>query len=292
MLTVYKTFDQATLDREYSPSSLVDDIDRYLQAYRQQSDAAIGAAKAAGLCELDVRYGSAAAETLDLFLPGSSTEPAPLHVYIHGGYWQLLGKEDSSFAAPMFQSVGAAFAAINYTLAPHQSLTGIVAENRRAIAFLYNNADRWNIDRERIYLSGSSAGAHLAMMMLLTDWRTWDLPAQCVKGVCAVSGVYDLEPVRLSYVNEKVGMSVDEALANSPIHHPLMNDCPISMAYGSNETAEFKRQTDEYRRQLEASGIEVTFLEVPERNHFDVIMDLGDEDTWLGRTALAHMGLN
>ena len=290
MEAVYKTFDQATLDREYSPSSLVDDINLFLRMYRERSEASVREARASGLCELDVRYGAGSAETLDLFR-SQSTEPAPLHVYIHGGYWQLLDKEDSAFAAPMFQRAGAAFAALNYTLAPQQSLTGIVNEVRRAIAFLYENAERWNVDRERIYLSGSSAGAHLAMMMLLTDWCAWGLPAQCIEGVCAVSGVYDLEPVRLSYVNEKVEMSVEEAMANSPLHHPLTNECPVVMAYGSNETAEFKRQTDDYRRQLAASGIEVTFREVPDRNHFDVIMDLGDADSWLGRAALSQMGL-
>ena len=230
-------------------------------------------------------------ETLDLFRSASIRTSTATRIYIHGGYWQLLGKEDSSFAAPTFQKAGAAFAAINYTLAPHQSLTGIVEENRRAIAFLYKNADRWNIDRERIHLSGSSAGAHLAMMMLLTDWPAWGLPEQCVKGVCAVSGVYDLEPVRLSYVNEKVGMGSDEARANSPLHHPLVNECPVVMAYGGNETAEFKRQTDDYGQKLASSGIEVTLQEVPERNHFDVIMDIGDADTWLGRAALTQMGL-
>ena len=121
----------------------------------------------------DVRYGTAQAETLDLFLP-SSVDAAPLQIYIHGGFWQLLGKEDSSFAAPMFLERGAAFAAINYTLAPQKSLSEIVDENRRAIAFLYREARRWNVNRQRLFLSGSSAGAHLVMMMLATDWsRVW-----------------------------------------------------------------------------------------------------------------------
>ena len=290
MAAVYQAFDQKALDREYSPSSLVEDLDTYLREYRERSSASINAATAERLCDLDVRYGSGPAETLDMFRP-RSTEPAPLQVYIHGGFWQLLGKEDSSFAAPVFQRSGAAFAAINYTLAPQQSLTGIVTENRRALAFLFENAERWNIDRERVYLSGSSAGAHLVMMMLLTDWQAWGLPAQFIKGVCAVSGVYDLDPVRLSYVNDAVGMSVAEARANSPMHHPLRNECPIVMAYGANETSEFKRQTDDYRRCLADGGTEVTFREVPNRNHFDVILDLGDAATWLGRAALEQMGL-
>lgn len=287
-MPIYSTFDQITLDREYAPSSCIDDINVYLDAYSSGSQAAKSDALKAGVCEPDVRYGDGAEETLDLFMPEQSG-PGPLHVYIHGGFWQLLSKEESCFAAPMFQRHGSYLAAVNYTLAPRQTLTGIVEENRLAIAYLYNHADRWGFDRDRIHLSGSSAGAHLAMMMLLTDWPRSGLPRDLVKGVCAVSGVYDLEPVRLSYVNEKVGMDADEAAHNSPILHNLRNRCPVILAYGDNETGEFKRQTDEYRTVLQEAGIPVTFSEIADRNHFDVIMDLANADTWLSRQVLDQM---
>lgn len=291
MTTVYATFDQEALDREYSPSSRIDDIDVYLTQYRQLSMKAVESARGVGLVEPDVRYGEAEAETLDLFLP-PQRHAAPLQVYIHGGYWQQLGKEDSSFAAPMFQAQGAAFAALNYTLAPHKSLTEIVEENRRALAFLYREAERWRIDRRRLYLSGSSAGAHLVMMMLTTDWPRYGLPKEAIRGACAVSGVYDLEPVRLSYVNDKVRMDETEARRNSPSRIPLRSSCPIVLAYGDNETAEFKRQSDEYREVLERDGHNVSFLAVPKRNHFDVILDLCDADSALGRAALTQMELS
>ena len=128
-------------------------------------------------------------------------------------------------------------------------------------------------------------------MMLLTDWPSLGLPADAIKGVCAVSGVFDLEPVRLSYVNDKVGMDADEAARNSPFLHELKNRCPVVLAYGDNETAEFKRQTLEYRDKLADAGIDVSFREVADRNHFDVIMDLADADTWLAREALRQMAL-
>lgn len=244
MKPVYATFDQDTLDREYSPSSCIDDLDVYLDEYARTSKAAKSDALKDSACDADQRYGPGAEETLDLFLPAERGS-APLHVFIHGGYWQLLSKDESCFAAPMFQQHGSLFAALNYTLAPQQTLTGIVAENRRAITWLYENADDWGFDRERIYLSGHSAGAHLAMMMLITDWPKLGLPQDVIKGVCAVSGVYDLEPVRLSYVNDVVGMDTSEAERNSPIRHSLVNHCPVILAYGDNETGEFKRQTDE-----------------------------------------------
>ncbi len=289
-MPVYATFDQTTLDREYSPSSCINDINVYLDEYARASKAAKSDALKDSLCKPDLHYGAGAEETLDLFLPDGSS-PAPLHVFIHGGYWQLLSKDESCFAAPMFQQQGSSFAAVNYTLAPQQTLTGIVEENRRAITWLYQHADDLGFDRERIYLSGHSAGAHLAMMMLLTDWLKLGLPGDVIKGVCAVSGIYDLEPVRLSHVNEKVGMDSGEAELTSPIRHSLANRCPVIFAYGENETAEFKRQTDEYGNVLRKASIPMALREIGDRNHFDVILDLADASTWLSQQVLKQMDI-
>ena len=289
-MPVYANFDQENLDREYSPSSLIDDLDVYLDAYTQASKAAKEEALHANTCQPDLRYGPGDEETLDLFTPGRPG-PASLHVFIHGGYWQLLSKNESCFAAPMFQKHGSYFAALNYTLAPHQSLTGIVEETRRAIAWLYRQAEQWGYDRDSIYLSGHSAGAHLAMMMLLTDWPNLGLPKDLIKGVCAISGVFDLEPVRLSYVNDVVGMTAAEAKQNSPILHSINNRCPVIFTYGDNETGEFKRQTHEYGSALEEAGIPVILSEIKDRNHFDVILDLADASSWLSRQILSQMSL-
>jgi arylformamidase len=287
---VYASFDQANLDREYSPSSLVEDRAIYLEQYARLSQAARDAAMRDETCELDLQFGPGQEETLDLFMPAEA-ERAPLQMFIHGGFWQLLSKNESSFAAPMFQEHGSFFAALNYTLAPEQSLTGIVEETRRSISWLYQNADRWGFDRDRIYLSGHSAGAHLAMMMLVTNWEDRGLPKDLVKGVCAVGGVFDLEPVRLSYVNDVVGMDADEARLNSPILHDIRNSCPVIFAYGDNETEEFKRQTDDYFDKLKETNTGVTLREIPNRNHFDVILDLADADSWLSQQVLRQMNL-
>jgi len=290
MKPIYATFDQSTLDREYSPSSCIDDINVYLDEYTRTSEVARSNALKDNSCKLDLRYGPGAEETLDLFMPAGKGS-APLHVFVHGGYWQLLSKNESCFAAPMWQQHGGYFAALNYTLAPHQTLSGIVEESERAIAWLYQHADEWGFDREHIYLSGHSAGAHLAMMMLITNWSKLGLPQDVIKGVCAVSGVYDLEPVRLSYVNDVLGMDTSEAERNSPIRHSLLNHCPVILAYGDNETAEFKRQTDEYGSILQDAGIPVTLSEIANRNHFDVILDLADADSWLSRQVFSQMGI-
>lgn len=290
MKTIYANYDQQSLDLEYSPSSLIDDIEEYLDEYTRASEVARITALEMNACEVDLRFGPGEEETLDLFLPAERTG-APLHVFIHGGYWQQLSKNESCFAAPAFQQHGSAFAALNYTLAPSQTLSGIVEEVRRAIAWLYRNADRLELDRERIFVSGHSAGAHLAMMLLVTDWPALDLPPDIVKGVCAVSGIFDLEPVRLTYVNEMVGMDADEARRNSPVLQELTHSSPLIFAYGDNETGEFKRQSEEYAARLRDDGIPVTLREIENRNHFDVILDLADADSWLARQVFAQMGV-
>jgi len=289
-LPIYSIFNQSELDRQYSPSSCVKNIDLYLNRYTEVSRIVKKSALESNTCLCDLAYGPSGDERLDLFLPPTKGL-APLQIYIHGGYWQALSKADSLFAAPLFQQHGACFAALNYGLAPHVTLTEIVAQVRRAICWLYAHAGRLKFDHERIYLSGSSAGAHLAIMMLMTDWPEFGLPEQVIKGVCAVSGIYDLEPIRLSYVNELLGMDASEAALNSPMRQRIRNHCPLILAYGDNETGEFKRQTDEYRDQLLDSGFPVCFKEIRDRNHFDVIMDLSDPNAWLSQQVLEQMGL-
>jgi len=288
-MSIYSTFDQTELDREYSPSSCIDDINVFLDAYASVSKKVKDVAIKEGSCIQNLAYGAGKDEQLDLFLP-PATQGAPLHIYIHGGYWRALSKDDSAFAAPMFQQHGSFFAALDYTLAPNFTLTQIVRQNRLAISWLFDNADNWGFDRNKITLSGSSAGAHLAIMMLMTDWSQYGLPQDVIKGVCAVSGIYDLEPIRLSYVNEPLGMNTEEAAENSPMGKELRNQCPIILAYGDNETSEFKRQTNEYRDFLLQSGETVSFNEIGKKNHFDVIMDLMHADTWLAQQVLRQMG--
>lgn len=287
MTPVYRSFDKETLQREYSPSSCVEDLMVYVNEYLRASDAAKKAAVSNGSVMLNLEYGPLAAQRLDLFLPNA--KPAPINIFIHGGYWQELGKEFSSFSAPVFQQRGCALAALGYTLAPERGMTDMVEECCAAVEWLYENGDRLSIDKNRIFLSGSSAGAHLAMMLYTADWEARGLPRDLIKGACAVSGIYDLEPIRLTYVNDALGMDEREARANSPLLRDPSARSPVILAYGDNETSEFKRQTDEYREKLALAGVPVEFMEIMNRNHFDVISDLADESSWLSTSTLRQM---
>ena len=284
MTETWRGFDRATLDREYSPSSCVGSLAPFLDAYAQRSVAA-----RAALAWRELRYGAGPAETLDFF---PAREPdAPLHLFIHGGYWTELSKRESSFAAPGFIAAGAAFAALDYALAPSVTLDAIVGQIRAAIAFLHAQAPSLGVDRARLHLSGSSAGAHLVAMALATDWTAWGMPARPVRGAVLLSGVFDLAPIRHSYVNDWLALDEAAVARNSPVAlKPPPEGTALLAAVGENETGEFKRQTTLYAAHCLAAGRNCPVLEVAGRNHFDIVFDLADPATPLGRRVRAQMG--
>lgn len=264
--------DAATLTQAYSPSTMVGgNIAPFIKAYVDQSAAAYAAAP-------DVQtlsYGDRPSQTIDLVVPERAT-PVPLHVFIHGGYWQQLSKTDSFFAAPDTLAHGIAFAAVDYTLAPHANLGEIVAEVFAALRYLRSNAQALGIDPKRIVVSGSSAGAQLAAMagILL---KGAELPA----GLILLSGIYDLRPLLNIYVNDALGMDEEVAKRNSPLWRGISDFPPTVIAWGEIETDEFKCQSRHFAFHLERAKRDVTTLEVPARNHFDVVHDLAN-DTPLG----------
>ncbi|MDX1710977.1 MAG: alpha/beta hydrolase [Rhodovibrionaceae bacterium] len=229
----------------------------------------------------DLAYGSSSGERLDLFVPEGAQE-APLHVFIHGGYWQSLDKSDFSFLAPDYLERGIAFASLNYDLAPKARVGEMVMQVRRAVAWLHRNAGKHRIDAGRIFVSGHSAGGHLAAMTLLSDWAAFDLPADTVKGVCAVSGIYELEPIRLSYHQPVVQLTPEDVDALSPLRNQPASATPLVLAVGGEETEEFHLQQAELAERWSAAGVPLAEISVPGRHHFDIVEDLGDPGQALG----------
>ncbi|WDE01087.1 alpha/beta hydrolase [Thalassomonas actiniarum] len=298
-MTMYRNFDLATLEREYSPSSCIDDIKLYIKQYIDLSQAATTEAQNEQKLIADIPYGLLPDERLDLYLPTRENHKK-LFVYIHGGYWQELSKAESSFAASNFQQHGCTFAAVNYTLAPDASLSEIVNQNRKAVAYLIMSAAEFGYEADEIYLCGSSAGAHLAMMMLSTRWQNFipqnqlppgGFPENPIKGICAVSGIYDLTPIAETYINEPLQLTGAEIEQNSPLFHLPTARTPVIFAYGEQETSEFKRQSNEMCQKLEQAGFPVTLKEISKRNHFDVILDLADSNSWLCQQVFTRMQL-
>ncbi len=284
---LYRGMNREELDREYNARGTVPDIAPFLEAYAALS------AEARRDCEVftDLAYGPSEAEKLDFFPAGEAGTAAPVFVFLHGGYWRLLSKEDSAFMAKPFVEAGIAVAAVDYALAPAVTLDEIVRQVRSAIAYLWHEAERLGIDRERIYVGGSSAGGHLGGMVLAGDWQAeFGVPDDVVAGGMLASGLFDLEPLRHCHVNE--WMSLDEASVarNSTlfsIPEKGARDCPLIVTWGGSETSEFKRQSRAYAEAWAAMGYSCEAFEIADRNHFDIILDLADPDRELTKRVLA-----
>jgi arylformamidase len=227
-------------EREYNARAAIPDHPQIFARWAEQS----AAARRLRACLIDLAYGESAGERLDLF--PARGDGAPLLVFIHGGYWRSLDKADFSWLAPPFVNHGVSVALLNYGLAPKTPIEEIVRQMLRAHAWLYRNADRLGFDPNRIYTAGHSAGAHLTAMMMAALWRTYsaDLPADLVKGGFAVSGIYDLEPLRHApIIQVDLKLTARRARLLSPVHLPPATDRPLFTAVGALESGEFRRQT-------------------------------------------------
>jgi arylformamidase len=281
-------------ERAYSPSSCIGgNYQPFIRAYVEQSRAARSQTEALGAAWHELRYGSAPAQRLDLCVPPGPSPAGgwPLLVFIHGGYWQELSAQHSLFAATGCVQAGLAFAAIDYTLAPQNTVAGIVQECRNAIQRIAAHGLSLGISADFITVTGSSAGAHLAAMVVLPQWRR-GLPWR-LRAAVLVSGVYDLRPLVGTSINDALGLDEAAAAAVSPAllgqadAAALRGFAPTLVVWGGVETEEFKRQSRSFAAQLRAAGGRCDTLEIGPRNHFDVILDLARPQSELGARALA-----
>ena len=240
-------------------------------------------------CELDLEYGTSYLEKLDLFFPEGPSKA--LLVFIHGGYWRSLDKNDFSFLAPAFTKQGITVATTNYGLAPQLRIDDIVRQSRVAITWLAQNARRYGADANQIYVSGHSAGGHLAAMMAATHWSSVStiLPMDLIKGAICISGIYDLEPIRFTSVNQEVRLDEAAVKRLSPALMQPSAKFPMLMAAGGDESDEFKRQ-NKLLIERWSSATAMKDIPLPGTNHFSVVEELARAESPMHRAALAMMG--
>lgn len=285
-MALYRDFEQAELDVQYDARGTVPDIAPVLRAYATKS----AAARAVLPGVLDVPYGEHADETLDIF--PAATPDAPVFFFVHGGYWRLLSKDDSSFMAPAMTAAGATVVSINYSLAPAVTLDRIVEQTRRALAWVYQHIAQHHGDPSRIHVCGSSAGGHLVGMLLADGWHAnHGVPEDVIRGAAPLSGLFDLEPIVHTHVNGWMHLSPADALRNSPVAHLPRIGCPLLVSYGETETAEFKRQSDDYLQAWRSRGFAGDYVSMPDTNHFDIIMHLNNPASPLTQAIFRQMGL-
>jgi len=227
-------------------------------------------ARASLACTLDVAYGNAPSERLDVFAPPAPG--APVLVYIHGGYWRALDKRDQSFVAPPFVAAGAMVVLPNYALCPAVRIDDIVLQLVQSLAWVWRHAAEYGGDRSRIVVTGHSAGGHLAAMMLACEWPAVapDLPADLVKGALAVSGVFELEPLRHApFLAADLALDAAAARRLSPALMPAPRGRLVAVV-GAGESDEFKRQNAAIAAAWGPRAVPVC-EEVPGRHHMNVL---------------------
>ncbi len=274
---VYRDLDQENLDAQYNIRAQIPDhpeISRRWEADSERVRIALGSR-----AKIDVPFGPDALQKLDLFL--TEKPRAPLLVFIHGGYWRAQDKSEFSYVAETYAASGINLAVINYRLAPRVTMDDIVADVRASIAFLHKNHANYGYAPDKIYVSGSSAGGHLTVMALMTDWNDFGMPADAVKGGCALSGLYDLEAIRLCYLNKEIGLDQPTAKRNSPILHLPKTSAPLVLSVGGAESPEFHRQQSEFAHAWRGVGLECSVVDQVGGHHFDMIDRLADPATEL-----------
>ncbi len=258
---------------------------------RWSRDSALMRARLAERVELT--YGTAPLQTIDLFPAAGGGKTAPLFVFIHGGYWQSLDKSDFSFFAPTFLSAGISLAQVNYRLAPKVGLSDIVDDVARALDHLQDQASHHGYAAQRLVLAGHSAGGHLAVMELLRERRAVAQGRMDprIGACCSISGVYDLAPMRLSYQQPLLAISEAEVADLSPLRRAPASAPPLLVAVGDQETPEFVRQQTALVAQWQALDLPIESLRAAQRDHFTIVDALLDADhpltRWLIEACLA-----
>lgn len=269
---VFGSYDRAALDREYDNRAKVPEAEALVDAWMADGETA----RASMSCRLDVAYGGHERQKLDIF--PTASPGAPVLAFIHGGYWYSRDKSMAHFLAPLYVAAGVHFVSIGYRLCPEVRIGDIVEDVRAAIGWMHANAAEFGGNRNRLFVAGHSAGGHLAAMMC----GPRGLPSGVLKGGCSISGLHDLEPIRLCYLNESLRLDREAAMALSPI--PLARDSrqgkadlpPLIVTVGADEGSEYLRQRDDLVAALRSARQPVSIVDVPGGNHFTACEAFGD----------------
>lgn len=267
---VWNNMTRAELDAAYDNTNAVADSGERREAWIARSDA-FRKRHAEGL---DLAYGPRPRNKIDLFRCGAAK--APLFAFIHGGYWQRNAKETFACmaAGPLANGMDAAF--IGYTLCPEATLSEIVDEIAAAVRWLRRDGPRHGVGEGRLVVSGWSAGGHLTATTLAMDE---------VDAGLAISGIYDVEPCRLNYLNDKLRLTAEEAAKTSPLLHLPKKSAPVVLAYGTGELPELQRQSVAYHDARRAAGLSSELLPLAGLNHFSIMDELEKPDGVLARAA-------
>lgn len=283
---VWLDMDQQELDEAYSQSSYAPNIEQVIARWGTNS-----ASVRSRLGEpRRFSYGSLPIESLDVYPTARSD--APVHIFIHGGAWREGRADIYGFPAELFVDAGVHYVVPEFSWVQDvgDSLFPLVDQLRRAVAWVYRNAEKFGGNADRLHVSGHSSGAHLAAVLLTTDWqREHGLPPDIIKGGLCCSGTFDMEPVRLSSRGDYIEFTDEMEDELSPIRHLDRLHAPLIVAYGTCESPEFVRQSRGFAGAVAAVGKPVQLIVAENYNHFEVIETLANPHGVLGRAVLEQM---
>ena len=285
---VFLDYDQVELDAAYDQSIYAPLRGQIIE---RLAAASVAARQRLGTPQRE-SYGPSEVEKLDIYRPPRGK--APIFIFIHGGAWQGGEAKNYGYPAEMFVNAGAHYIAVDFANIKEAGgdLRVMATQVRRAIAWVYNNAARFDGDAARLYIGGHSSGGHLCGVALVTDWsKDFGIPADAVKGGLCMSGMYDMKPVRLSRRNSYVAFTDEIEEAMSSARHIDRLRAPIILTYGTNETPEFQRRNRDFAAAVIAAGKPAEQIEAPHFNHFEMMESIGNPYGPNGRAALKLMGL-
>jgi arylformamidase len=269
---LYRGMDREALDAAYNNSAAVTGSAEIVAGWREVS----AKVRTRPSARLDLSYGERPRMTLDYFPCGVPN--APLFAFIHGGYWQRNDKNGFSVFALGPLAHGIDVAMLGYTLAPEVCLGTIVNEISDSLDYLGSHAGDFGFDSLRLFVGGWSAGGHLTAMMLSHPH---------VRGGLAISGIFDLEPISLSYLNEPLSLSEDQIADLSPILLIDPSLAPVRVVFGGEELSELHRQSEDYAAAASAAGMSVSLRMAQARNHFTMLEELREPDGGLTQDLIA-----
>jgi arylformamidase len=263
----WRTLPAAEMESHFNPRAAVPDAQARIDAFSARSrtlrDTFPG--------RYDLRYGDGPKETLDVHAPQDADGSNPLVLFLHGGYWRALDKDDHVFVAPPLVAAGAVVANVNYDLCPDVTLDTIVDEAARALAYCHANAASWGADPHAIHVIGHSAGAHLAATLLLREWPPRTLPAGALRSVIALTGVYEPEVVLSVSVNEEARIGADSAARQTCLGRPFHLRPRMLIAVGGDEPTGWQAQSAAFAGACRDAGLETRFETAPGADHFTLL---------------------
>ena len=253
-------------------SHIVPDFDARFADYQASSNATRRTLRH----QLDLSYGDAPRQRIDLFFPPGEVNGAPVHMFIHGGYWRAQVREDYAFVADGVTAAGAICAIVEYTLMPRARMANLVRECREAVAWLGARAADFGGDGTKLSASGHSAGGHLVTYLASRAPHEREFPGTPVRAVVPISGIFDLRPITTSYLQPELHLTAEEVAHWSPIEAVPSTDTHFELIIGHEETPPFHQQQQDYSFVLGRHGASVERMTMAGEDHMSVLLKMKD----------------